>query len=160
MIWLILSLIVLPFGFVLLFGAPYLPTRKAQANMALDMLNLKKGDIFVDLGSGDGAVLIEAAKRGYRCYGYELNPLVWLVSKLRMLRYGSQVTIYCRNFWTEPLPVNTNGVFVFLLAKYMEKLDQKLTNELKKKTHVVSYTFEIPHKKSIHAQQALFLYEY
>ena len=82
MIWLILTVIVVPFAFVLLYGAPYLPTRKAQANRALDLLKLKEGDIFVDLGSGDGAVLIEAAKRGLVCYGYELNPLVWLVSKV------------------------------------------------------------------------------
>lgn len=160
MIWLILSLIVLPFGFVLLFGAPYLPTRKAQANLALDMLGLKEGDIFVDLGSGDGAVLIEAAKRGYKCYGYELNPLVWCVSKLRTLRYGSQVTVYCRNFWREPLPKETKGVFVFLLEKYMSKLDQKLTAELKKNTFIVSYTFEIPNRKTYKYKNALFLYRY
>jgi hypothetical protein len=64
MAWVIMLLIVLPFGFVLLYGAPYLPTRKRPANMALDMLKLKKGDVFVDPGCGDGAVIIEAAKRG------------------------------------------------------------------------------------------------
>lgn len=160
MIWIILSLIILPFGFVLLFGAPYLPTRKAQANLALDLLKLKEGDVFVDLGSGDGAVLIEAAKRGYRCYGYELNPLVWAVSKLRTIKYGAQVTIYCKNFWAEPLPKNTKGVFVFLLEKYMVKLEGKLGEELASGTKVVSYTFMLPNKKHSIAKEALFLYKY
>ena len=138
MVWLILTFLILPFGFVLLFGAPYLPTRKAQAKEALDMLDLQEGEIFVDLGSGDGAVLIEAASRGLICYGYELNPFVWLISKARTRKFGKQVKIYCKNFWNVPLPKNTRGVFVFLLDKYMLKLDKKLTKELENGSNVVS----------------------
>lgn len=160
MLLLVLSLVILPFGFVLLYGAPYLPTRRNQAAQALDMLNLRAGDVFVDLGSGDGAVLIEAAERGLRCYGYELNPFVWMASKIRTRRYGSRVTIYCRNFWNNPLPKDTKGIFVFLLDKYMVKLDKKLTNELEKNSRLVSYTFQIPHKKPRRSVNALYLYEY
>lgn len=159
-IWLLICLFVLPFGLVLLYGAPYLPTRKAQANAALDMLALKEGDIFVDLGCGDGTVLIEAARRGYKCYGYELNILVFFVAKLRCLRFGSQIKIYHRNFWKVTLPPKTKGVYVFLLDKYMARLDKKLTNELSHGTSLVSYTFQIPERKSVLAQNALYLYNY
>lgn len=159
MILLLVCLLVLPFGFVLLYGAPYLPTRQKQAKEALDLLNLKEGDIFVDLGSGDGAVLIEAARRGLICYGYELNPIVWLVSKIRTLKFGNQIHIYCRNFWKEPLPKNTKGVFVFLLDKYMPRLDAKLSLELKKGM-LVSYTFAVPGKDPVKNDRALYLYKY
>lgn len=159
-ILIILCLIIFPFGFVLLFGAPYLPTRRVQAKEALDLLSLKKGDIFVDLGSGDGAVLLEAARRGLECYGYELNPFVWLVSKIRTRKFGSQVHIYCKNFWNVPLPDNTKGVFVFLLDKYMEKLDTKLASELQTGGVLVSYTFEIPKKKPVITKEGLLLYKY
>ena len=144
---------------MLLYGAPYLPTRQKQAKEALDLLNLKEGDIFVDLGSGDGAVLIEAARRGLICYGYELNPIVWLVSKIRTLKFGNQIHIYCRNFWKEPLPKNTKGVFVFLLDKYMPRLDAKLSSELKEGM-VVSYTFAVPGKDPVKNDRALYLYKY
>lgn len=127
--------------------------------MALDMLALKKGDVFVDLGSGDGAVLIEAASNGLVCYGYELNPFVWLVSKVRTRKYRKQVTIYCKNFWKTPLPENTKGVFVFLLDKYMPALDKKLQQELKD-GRVVSHAFHIPHKKPTKQHGAFFLYKY
>ena len=160
MILLILFLLVLPFGFVLLYGAPYLPTRRQQAKEALDILDLKEGDVFVDLGSGDGAVLIEAASRGLTCYGYELNPFVWFVSKLRTIKLGSQVHIYCKNFWNVPLPEDTKAVFVFLLDKYMPRLDAKLSNELKKGTVLLSYTFQIPGKKVVKKSGAMFLYKY
>ncbi len=159
MILLLVCLLVLPFGFVLLYGAPYLPTRQKQAKEALDLLSLKEGDIFVDLGSGDGAVLIEAARRGLICYGYELNPIVWLVSKIRTLKFGNQIHIYCRNFWKEPLPKNTKGVFVFLLDKYMPRLDAKLSSELKEGM-VVSYTFAVPGKDPVKNDRALYLYKY
>lgn len=160
MIWLIIFLIVLPFAFVLLFGAPYLPTRRLQAEQALDLLGLKKGDVFVDLGSGDGAVLVAAARRGLICYGYELNPFMWAVSRLRMLKYGTQAHIYCKNFWKVPLPKGTKGVFVFLLDKYMVQLDKKLTAELSPQGRLVSYTFQIPGKSPMKTFEALYLYKY
>ena len=160
LIWLFLCLLVLPFGIVLLFGAPYLPTRKQQANEALDLLNLKEGDVFVDLGSGDGAVLIEAARRGLVCYGYELNPLVWLISKIRTLRYGKQIKIYCRDYWLTPLPNNTKGVFVFLLDPFMEKLDKKLTAQLESGGQLASYTFKIPGKRPVKSKGAVYIYQY
>jgi len=160
MLWLVIFLIVLPFAIVLLYGAPYLPTRKAQAIQALDLLDLREGDVFVDLGSGDGAVLIEAASRGMICYGYELNPYVWFVSKLRTLKFGKQIHIYCRNFWNVPLPKDTKGVFVFLLDKYMARLDQKLGSELKKGGTLASYTFQISGKKPHVSRDAMFIYKY
>lgn len=160
MILLILSLFILPFAFVLLYGAPYLPTRRAQAKEALDLLGLKEGEVFVDLGSGDGAVLIEAASRGLICYGYELNPFVWFISKIRTRRFHGQIHIYCKNFWNIPLPKNTKGVFVFLLDKYMAKLDKKLKDELASGGVLVSYTFAIPGKKPSATKNALNFYKY
>lgn len=159
MILILVLLFVLPFGFVLLYGAPYLPTKKQEAELALTMLDLKQGDVFVDLGCGDGAVLLAAAKRGLICYGYELNPLVWLIARVRTYRFRKTVTIYCRNFWQHPLPEDTKGVFVFLLDSYMEQLDKKLQKELKN-GKLLSYAFKIPEKKVTEEQGACFLYYY
>lgn len=159
MIWIVIAVLVLPFGYVLVFGAPYLPTRKKQAVQALDMLGLKKGEIFVDLGCGDGAVLIEAARRGLVCYGYELNPLVFLVAYIRTFRYRRLIKIRMRNFWSVTLPENTKGVFVFLLDKYMDRLDQKLQAELKD-GRLVSYTFQIPNRTHESEKDALYIYKY
>jgi len=160
MLWLFALLIILPFGFVLLYGAPYLPTRKKTTFRALDMLALKKGDVFVDAGCGDGAVIIEAARRGLICYGYELNPFVCLVAKWRTRKYKKSVHIYCRNFWNVTIPEDTRGVFVFLLDKYMKRFDKKMTQELPKGARLVSYTFRIPGKSVIKEKAGLYLYKY
>lgn len=160
MVWLVAFILVLPFSLVLLYGAPYLPTREKQATEALKLLGLKKGDLLVDLGCGDGAVLIVAAKQGIRCIGYEINPYVYLIARVRTWRYRGLVTIKMKNFWSETIPSQTKGVFVFLLDKFMVKLEDKLSNELKKGTKLVSYTFEIPNKKIHKKSGALLLYKY
>ena len=158
-IWWILLILIWPFAFVLLFGAPYLPSRRFTIQRALKLLDLKEGELLVDLGSGDGAVLVVAAQAGLRAVGYEMNPLLWLVAKLRTVRYGKRVRIYCRNFWVSDWPPETAGVYVFLHTRFMSRLDHKL-NSLTRPTNVVSYTFKIPGKKVIRETQALYLYRY
>lgn len=160
MIWIIIFLIFLPFGWVLLFGAPYVPTRRKTIGQAFELLELEAGEVFVDLGAGDGSTLLIAAQKGYVCYGYELNPLVWLVAWLRTRRYGKQIKVYCRNFWHQPLPDDTKGVYVFLLDKYMKKLDKKLVQELRPGGRLVSHAFQIPSKKPTSQLGAVFLYKY
>ena len=160
MIWLLSLILIIPFAFVLLFGAPYLPTRKAQVNQALDLLDLKKGQLLIDLGSGDGAVLIEAARRGIRCIGYELNPLVFVVAYVRTWRYRRLVTVRLQNFWSQTVPKDTSGVFVFLLEPYMQRLEDKFNSELPRGAKVVSYTFTLPKKKPVRTDGAMSLYQY
>lgn len=158
MILAVVFLLVLPFALVLLFGAPYLPTRKEQAELALDLLALKKGDVFVDLGCGDGVMLLHAARRGLICYGYELNPFVWLAAWLRCVG-KKNVHVHLKNYWKVPLPQHTKGVYAFLLEKYMPKLALKMLQE-GKNAKLVSYAFTIPGKKPVKSQKALNLYQF
>lgn len=158
-IYLVFLLIVLCFGFVLLFGAPYLPTHKNQSKIALEMLDLKKGQTLYELGCGDGTVLLLAAKKGIKSVGYELNPILYLVAKIRCWRYRKSITIRFGNFWGANLS-GADAVYVFLLNKFMSKLDGKLSAELKAETKLASYTFKIPGKRIIKEESGVFLYKY
>ncbi len=153
-----LIVIVVCFGFVVLFGAPYLPTLTPQVSRALDLLELRHGQHLLELGCGDGKVLIAAAKRGVRVTGYELNPLLALVAWWRTRRYGNQVTVVWVNFWRAKLP-RADAIFVFLLPKYMSKLDKKIMQENSGPCKLVSFAFKIPGKKVIESD-GLFLYHY
>jgi phospholipid N-methyltransferase len=62
LILLLAVVIVSCFGFVLLRGAPYLPTLSKQVGTALNMIDLERGDTILELGCGDGKVLIAAAE--------------------------------------------------------------------------------------------------
>lgn len=150
--------LVLCFSFVLLFGAPYLPTQKKQVEVGLDLLDLKKGQTFYELGSGDGRVLKRAAVRGYNCVGYELNPLLYIFSRIYTWKYRKNVKIVWGDFWKADL-ASADGIFVFLLDKYMAKLDKKIISS-KKPVRLVSYAFQIPGKKPASQSNGLFLYQY
>jgi SAM-dependent methyltransferase len=147
------------FVFVVLYGAPFLPTLKPQVAQALDLIDLKPGQTLLELGSGDGRILNEAANRGINAIGYEINPLLvvyslWITRKNRKL-----VKVRMRNYWKIELP-KADGIFVFLLTQYMDKLDKKIINEKNGKVKLVSFAFEIPNKKAEKLVNGLYLYKY
>ncbi len=159
MILIALSIIVLLFGFVLIFGAPYLPTLKKQTETALDLLDLKPGQTLLELGSGDGRVLRRAADRGIVCIGYELNPILVIWSRLASWRHRKLITVQFGNYWHQSWP-ETDAIYIFLLKRYMPKLDKKIIQEITKPVKVISFAFEIPGKKVTVGKNGLFYYRY
>jgi hypothetical protein len=151
--------LILIFSSVILFGAPYLPTLKARAENAFDLLDLKPGQTLLELGSGDGRILRMAGQRGIRAIGYELNPLLVIYSKLVCFKYRKLITIKCRNYWQVKLP-KCDGIYVFLLDRFMSKLDKKVMQEKRGSVKLVSFAFKIPGKEPTREKNALFLYRY
>jgi hypothetical protein len=103
-----------------------------------------------------------AAQRGIRVIGYELNPILVVIAKLNTLKYRKLVTIRLANFWQVNWP-ETDAVFVFLLDKYMEKLDKKIVQHRttqQKPIRLLSFTFLIPGRKLAAKNGGLFLYKY
>lgn len=148
------------FGFVLAFGAPYLPTLSAQQKLALQMLDLKPGQVLYDLGSGDGRLLKLAVSQGITAVGYELNPLLAMYSWATTRRYGKKVRIVCGNFWNCDIS-DADGIFVFLLDRHMGHLDEFLSKyHTDGSLKVVSHGFKIPGKKISAKKGAMYLYKY
>lgn len=159
-VWILALLLIAAYGLVIFFGAPFLPTLKAQRIQALDLLNLKPGQVFVDLGSGDGTMLVLAAQRGLRVVGYEINPFLWAYSWLRTRRFGRRVSVKLKSFWRADLS-KADGVFVFLITHHMKHLDRLLSSKKgTKKLKVASNSFQIPGRKYIKKSGPVFLYEY
>ncbi|HVX58696.1 MAG TPA: hypothetical protein VG964_03080, partial [Candidatus Saccharimonadales bacterium] len=125
---------------------------------ALDMLDLKPGQTLYDLGCGDGRMLKAAAKAGLNAVGYEMSPMLVLIARIVNFRYRRQVKVIMGNYWNADISA-ADGIFVFLLDKYMARLDKKVT-ALNKPIKVASYTFQIPGKKPIRKENAVYLYSY
>ena len=53
---------------------PYVPTPQDVVERMLDMAKVKPGEYLIDLGSGDGRIVVTAAQRGARAFGVDLNP--------------------------------------------------------------------------------------
>jgi SAM-dependent methyltransferase len=161
MIWLILAAlaVLLCFAGVLLVGAPYLPTLTPQIHTALELADAKPGQTLLELGCGDGKVLIAAAQVGLHAVGYELNPILALLSWLRTRRFGKNVTVVWGDFWRQEWP-ETDIIFTFLLDRYMERLDKNIIQYKHKPIKLVSFAFRIPNREAATYKRGVYLYEY
>jgi 16S rRNA A1518/A1519 N6-dimethyltransferase RsmA/KsgA/DIM1 with predicted DNA glycosylase/AP lyase activity len=152
--------LILLFCGVVLFGAPYLPTLSKRVEDALNLMDLKPGQTMLELGSGDGRMLKAAAKRGLNAVGYELNPLLVVYSKINCWRFRKNVVIHWGNYWHKKWPP-TDGIYVFLLQPYMEKLHNRLMQESKKSSiKLVSFAFKIEQKEDKKHKDGMYLYIY
>lgn len=158
-VWIIIVILVASFGGVIIFGAPYVPTMKAQTEQALDLSGLRRGQSLIELGSGDGRVALAAARRGYQVVGYELNPILVLVSLVVTWRYRDLVSIRWANFLKADWP-EARAVFIFGLDKLMPKIDRKLSREAQKPVRLVSYAFKVPGRQQSETSGALLAYDY
>src|SRR5678810_848155 len=54
---------------------PYVPTPQEVVDRMLELAEVKKGDVVYDLGSGDGRIVVTAAKKyGVKAIGFEIDP--------------------------------------------------------------------------------------
>lgn len=163
MTWLWLPLaIILIFGLVVFRGAPYVPSRKRELARAFsELYPLKDTDVLVDIGSGDGIVLREAAKRRARAIGYELNPILVLITRM-LSRSQPLVEVYLADFWFVKLPQETTVVYVFGESRDITKMAKKVEDEAKrlgKPLAFISYGFVVPGLKPVKKVGAYYLYQ-
>lgn len=155
----IVLIIVLLFGIVVFFGPPYLPTLSVQTKTALDLLDLKPGQILLELGSGDGRVVRAAAARGLHVVGIELNPLLVLISYVVTWRYRDKVRILWGSYWNVKWP-RADGIFTFMIGRQMATLDSHIEDWHTKPVRLASFAFVIPNKQPAKEEKGVFLYTY
>jgi 16S rRNA A1518/A1519 N6-dimethyltransferase RsmA/KsgA/DIM1 with predicted DNA glycosylase/AP lyase activity len=132
---------------------------RPQIKLALEFLNLQPGQTLIELGCGDGRVLLAAAQQGVKVVGYELNPLLFIICWLRTRRYRRLVKVRLADFWRADWPP-ADAIFGFILPKYMPKLDKKIMQENRTPIKVVSFAFPIPGRKPVKQQDGVYLYKY
>ena len=135
------------------FGAPFIPTPRKGVEQMLKLLKLKPGEIFYDLGSGDGRIIIKAAKDyKVKAIGIEINPVLAYFSKWRIKKLSLQkkVNVYWGNFFKKNLS-EADAIAVYLLQSTNNRLEKKFLAELKPKVRIASRSFtfkNIPYIKS------------
>jgi len=129
-----------------IIGAAWTQTSSINVSKMLDMAQVGPEDIVYDLGSGDGRIIIAAAKRHVaRAVGVEADPIRVALSRFliwTMGLSGSAKVVY-GNFFHSDISSAT-VVTLFLTQGTNRRLRSKLQGELRKGTRVVSYswTFE------------------
>ncbi len=118
---------------------------KERIQSILKLSNPAPQDNIVDLGAGDGELLITFAKKGFKITGLELNPLLVDKARKRVEQLGLEdlVTIKQQNFLKADLS-KYDLVLVYCQQHVMKKLEKKLKTELKPGARVVSNYFHFP----------------
>lgn len=126
-------------------GALYVPTYPSMVEDMLDAAAPSSSDRLVDLGSGDGRIVIAAAKRGIPSVGYEINPLLVWTARRSAKKAGVEplARFYWKNFWNADLS-GYSIVAVYGIGHIMGALEKKLERELPPGSRVVSNLFAFP----------------
>jgi len=148
----IIFVVVLTFGFVVFIGSPYVPSQKKYIRQAfVKLYKISKNDVLVDIGSGDGVVLREAAKLGARALGYEINPLLIIISRILSAKFKN-VKIHLVDFWYIKIPVDTTVIYIFSVTRDINKITkllQKEINRINKPVHLISFAGKFNHFKLV-----------
>jgi predicted RNA methylase len=124
--------------------APWWRTDKKTAIAICKLANIKKEDVVYDLGCGDAEVLIQSAIVGATGVGIEIDPLRFLIARLRILKNGlhKKINVRRNNFFNEDIS-KASVVIVYLVPVTLEKLIPKFKKELKKGTRIVSFRYKM-----------------
>jgi protein-L-isoaspartate O-methyltransferase len=123
--------------------APYMATPQEVVDRMLQMAEVAKGDVVYDLGSGDGRLVITAAKRyGARGVGIDIDPALITQSRANARKEGVENLVEFRQQDALTVDVSPASVVtLYLLSGANLKLRPTLQKQLKPGSRVVSHQF-------------------
>ncbi|MEI6511613.1 MAG: hypothetical protein WCO25_06305 [Candidatus Uhrbacteria bacterium] len=167
LLWIPILILLFSLAYASASGAPWVPTFKRDIERIRRLLDLKDGEKFVELGCGDGRVVIAlagglkaAGEKGRRdsssptaydptrlrpnLTGVELSIIQWLAAQTRRIFARSWNTRFVLgNAFAYDLR-DADAVYLFLLPETYEKIRPKLEAELKPGARLVSFVWPIP----------------
>ena len=125
----------------------WVPTSPALVEKMLDLAKVTADDVVMDLGSGDGRMIIAAAKRGARAIGVEYNPEMVKLSRRLAAEAGvADRATFIEGDMFEADISKATVLALFLLPDNLQRLEPKF-RALRPGTRIVVNTFGIPEWK-------------
>jgi SAM-dependent methyltransferase len=124
-------------------GGPYVPTPQAVVDAMLDFAKVGPKDFVIDLGSGDGRIVLTAAQRySARGQGFDIDPELVGQSNAEAQKRGlaDRVSFVQQDVLQARIDPAT-VVTLYLLPGMMQNLQAKFMRELKPGTRIVSHDF-------------------
>lgn len=122
----------------------WVPTPDVLVEKMLDLAQVTKDDLVMDLGSGDGRNIIAAAKRGARAIGVEYNPKMVEIARQNAVKAGvvDKATFIEGDMYQADIS-KASVLALFLLSSNLEQLTPNFLN-MKPGSRIVDNTFTIP----------------
>ena len=124
---------------------PYVPTHESLVEEMLNMARVGGNDVLYDLGSGDGRIVITAARRfGTRGVGYDLDPERISEARENARRAGvtDRVRFEQQDIFTAKI-ADATVITMYLLPDVNMRLRPRLLSELKPGTRIVSHNYDL-----------------
>jgi SAM-dependent methyltransferase len=123
---------------------PFVPSPQEVVDKMIELAGVKQGDVVYDLGSGDGRIVIAAAKKGAKTVGFEIDGDLVKQSRENIRAAGVQDSAEIRQ--QDILTVDLSPasvVTMYLLPDVNLKLKPNLLSQLKPGSRVVSHSFDM-----------------
>jgi SAM-dependent methyltransferase len=123
----------------------YVPTPQPVVDAMLELAQVKRSDVVYDLGSGDGRLVITAAKRyGASGVGIDLDPAMVKKARENAAAAGvaTRVRFVTQNLYSVDLS-RASVVTLYLLQSINERLRPRLVRQLKPGSRIVSHVFNM-----------------
>jgi precorrin-6B methylase 2 len=134
---------------------PYVPTPQEVVERMLELAGVKKGDVVYDLGSGDGRIVVTAAKKfGVRAVGFEIDPDLIKRSRENVRKAGVEKLAEIRQ--QDIRTVDLSGatvVTMYLLPEVNLMVRPNLWRQLKPGSRVVSHDFDMGDWKPVKTEE-------
>ncbi len=146
---------------------PFVPTGPEIIPIILEVLDLRRGEVFYDLGCGDGRVAVAAAKNYpiKRAVCVEINKHLAAEAVERAKREGVADKVLVLNTDMRRVGLwDADAIYMYLLTSVNELLKPKLEKELRPGARIVTLDFQIPGWKPVKKigsggwQKAVYLY--
>lgn len=126
-------------------SVPYVPTPQGVVKGMLQLAKVTKDDFVIDLGCGDGRIVVLAASEfGARAMGYDLDPdrIAEANANARKANVADKVKFVEKDLFEAEIK-DATVVTLYLLPSVNEKLKPRLLGELKPGTRIVSHSFRM-----------------
>ncbi|MDB5534874.1 MAG: hypothetical protein JWO28_3189 [Hyphomicrobiales bacterium] len=122
---------------------PYVPTPQDVVDRMLEMAQVTAADFVMDLGCGDGRMLVTAAKKfGARGFGVDINPerIKEATENARTNGVSANVTFEVKNLFETPI-AQASVLTMYLLPDINLQLRPRILREMKPGSRIVSHAF-------------------
>ena len=163
---LILLILLFTLGYIIYInfiqpGAIYYPSKAPDIKKMLNLAQVDPKDTVLDFGSGDGCILLAAARRGAKAIGYEIDPLLVRQSRqaAKTAKLDHLITIHCQSMWHADFS-SVTVVTLYLFPHFMNRLQKILDKKLNHPIKLVSNQYQFPDKKYTKKNGKIFLYHF
>lgn len=147
------------------YGVPYVPTPNIKISLLIENLNLKKWDLFIDIGCWDG-IILEAVKKQFpeaRVIGYEKSYRPYLDAIKKREKNWLDYEIRNEDFFLAGIK-EANVLYSYMISYMMEKIWSKINSDCRDGTILISSSFPISSKLpkttlNVWWNKNLFIYE-